>query len=142
MKRLALLLIVALGSAATVFAPVAMAQAPGEIDIQSVTLEQGGWVTVTGTVECVEGHYYQGGVVVRQRSTGNVYNETQMDISRSTCETTGPQAFTATQYESSRKAFHRGPSAVLVSIYLCPPDHPGPYFHCENTQAIEAIHIR
>jgi hypothetical protein len=141
MKRLALLLIVALGSAATVFAPVAMAQEPGEIGIQSVTLEQGGWVTVTGTVECVEGYYYQGGASVRQRSTHNYYNETSMPIS-GTCETTGPQAFTATQYESSKMPFHRGPSAVSVGVYLCPPDHPGYYWTCELTQANEAIHIR
>ena len=141
MKRLALLLIVALGSAATVFAPVAMAQAPGEIDVQSVTLEQGGWVTVTGTVECVEGYYYQGGASVRQRSTHNLYNETQMNFS-GTCETTGSQAFTATQYESSKRPFHRGPSAVTGSIYLCPPDHPGPFFTCENTVVIESIPIR
>jgi hypothetical protein len=58
MKRLALLSVVALMLASAVFAPVALAQEPGEVDIQTVTLGPGGSLHVTGTIVCEPGAEY------------------------------------------------------------------------------------
>jgi hypothetical protein len=122
MKGLALLSLAALMLAATVFAPVAMAQAPGEIDVQSVTLGPGGSVTVTGAIECVEGYYYQKLVDVTQL-TGRIYNYTSVAVDggrATTCETTGPKAFTATAF--SQKPFHKGEVTISQRGYWYPPD--------------------
>jgi hypothetical protein len=131
MKRLVLLSVVALMLASAVFAPVAMAQEVGEVDVQSVTLGPAGSVTVTGTIECVEGYTYQAGVQLRQR-TGTGYNVAQVDH-YGTCATTGPEAFTATGF--SDRPFHKGPAAIQ------------PFSYIWDTQtswqgAVEAVHIR
>src|SRR5215208_2303618 len=105
MKRLALLSVVSL-MLVTVFAPVALAQQTGEIDVQSVTLGPGGSVTVTGTIQGpAEGYHYYGDVVVRQRTGGNVYNTLDLSFS-GTCEAAGPNAFTVSGF--SDKPFHGG----------------------------------
>jgi hypothetical protein len=67
MKRLALLSVVALMFASAVFAPVAMAQTPGEVDIQTVTLGPGGSLVVTGTIVCEPGADY--GILLEARQT-------------------------------------------------------------------------
>ena len=58
MKRFALLSVVALMLAAAVFAPVAMAQEPGDVDITSVTRGPAGSLHVEGTIICLQGHSY------------------------------------------------------------------------------------
>jgi hypothetical protein len=58
MKRFALLSVVALMLASAVFAPVAMAQEPGDVNIQSVTLGPEGSLHVEGFIQCLEGHDY------------------------------------------------------------------------------------
>jgi hypothetical protein len=58
MKRFALLSVVALMLATAVFAPVAMAQEPGDVDITSVTLGPAGSLHVEGTIICLQGHSY------------------------------------------------------------------------------------
>ena len=135
MKRLALLSVVSLMLASAVFAPVAMAQEPAEVDVQSVTLGPGGSVTVTGTIECIEGHTYQAAVFVRQR-TGTGYNFVQVD-GFGTCATTGPQAFTGTGF--SDRPFHRGPAAIEPVGSLFDPD-TGNQINSFGT--VEAIRIR
>jgi hypothetical protein len=52
MKRLALLSVAALMLASAVFAPVAMAQEPGDVDIETVKWGPGGSLEVTGTIVC------------------------------------------------------------------------------------------
>jgi hypothetical protein len=136
MKRLALLSVFTLMLASAVFAPVALAQEPGEIDVQSVTLGPDGSVTVTGTIECIEGHTYQAAVFVRQRMSGNVYNFVQVD-GFGTCETTGPQAFTGTGF--SDRPFHRGPAAIQPQGSLFAPD-TGNQINSFGT--VEAVRIR
>jgi hypothetical protein len=118
MKRLVLLSVVSL-MLVTVFAPVALAQETGEIDVQSVTLGPGGSVTVTGTIQCpAEGYHYFGGVDVRQRTSGNVYNTLGLGFS-GTCEATGPTAFTVSGF--SDRPFHRGPATVQASSTVYDP---------------------
>jgi hypothetical protein len=138
-KRLVLLSLAALMLVATVFAPAAMAQEPGEIDVQSVTLGPGGSVTVTGTIECVEGYHYQGGVDVTQL-TGKVYNYTFVSAdggSVKRCETTGPKAFTATAF--SQRPFHKGEVTIRQRGYWCLPDLSS----CEYVEGpSEVIRIR
>jgi hypothetical protein len=132
MKRFAFLSVFSLLLASAVFAPVAMAQEVGEVDVQSTRLGPGGSVTITGTIECVEGYFYQAGVMLRQRTSGNVYNTAQVDY-YGTCETTGPQAFTATSF--SDRPFHRGPATI----------QPFSYIWDTGTSwqgAVEAVHIR
>jgi hypothetical protein len=141
MKRLALLSVFSLLLASAVFAPVAMAQEPGEIDVQSVTLGPGGSVTVTGTIECIEGYYYNATTVVRQKASGNVINAAQVDAN-GTCATTGPTAFTATGFGrvgDLEKPFRRGPATVITYGTLYPPD-----FSTSITSQgpLEAVHIR
>src|SRR5687767_1307767 len=96
MKRLALLSVVTMKLASAVFAPVAMAQEVGEVDVQSVRLGPGGSVIVTGTIECVEGYISDVNVTVRQRSGQDFNRVVVFDNPPRPCETTGPQAFTIT----------------------------------------------
>jgi hypothetical protein len=63
-KKLALLSAAALMLASSVFAPVAQAQEPGDVDIQSLTLEPNGPWTATGTIQCTEGDTYDVAVAV------------------------------------------------------------------------------
>jgi hypothetical protein len=66
MKKLLLLSVAALMLASAVFAPVAMAQQPGEVDIQSVTLGPEGSLHVEGFIQCLEGHEYSISLDARQ----------------------------------------------------------------------------
>jgi hypothetical protein len=141
MKRLALLSAVSLMLVSAVFAPAAMAQEPGETDVQSVTLGPGGSVTVTGTIQCVEGLQYSWGVVLRQRTSGNVFLTTSMG-NGGMCPADGPLTFTFTSFgrvgsEGAEKPFHKGPATVQTFGDLC--DFSG----CTgNHESIEAINIR
>ena len=136
MKRLALLSVVSL-MLVTVFAPVALAQETGEIDLQSVTLGPGGSVTVTGTIQGpAEGYHYYGDVVVRQRTGGNVYNTLDLGFS-GTCEAAGPNAFTVSGF--SDKPFHRGPATVQASSTIYDPSFSS---SVSWQGGIEAIHLR
>jgi len=105
--------------ASAVFAPVAMAQEPAEVDVQSVTLGPGGSVIVTGTIECIEGYNYNINLQVRQRTSGNVYNVADLFTS-GRCETTGPQAFTVTAF--AERPFHGGPATISTQSSLVSPD--------------------
>ena len=136
MKRIALLSVFSLMLASAIFAPVALAQVPGEVDVQSVTLGPGGSVTVTGTIQCpAEGYHYFGQVDVRQRTSGNVYNTVSLGFS-GTCGDTGPTDFTASGF--SNKPFHRGPATVQASSSIFTPD----FSSAVNWQGgIEAVRI-
>jgi hypothetical protein len=137
MKRLALLSVVSLMLASAVFAPVAMAQEVGEVDVQSVRLGPGGSVTVTGTIECVEGYISDVNVTVRQRS-GQFNNRVDVfDSPPRPCETTGPRAFTLTNF--SHTPFHRGPATIVPSGRIFSPDFSTNILW---QGAIEAVHIR
>jgi hypothetical protein len=135
MKRLALLSVVSLMLASAVFAPVAMAQEPAEVDVQSVTLGPGGSVIVTGTIECIEGYHYNLNLEVRQRTSGNVYMVADPFIS-GMCETTGPQAFTVTAF--GERPFHGGPASITTLSSLVSPD--GSDFII-GPRGVEAIHL-
>jgi acetyl-CoA carboxylase carboxyltransferase component len=136
MKRLALLSVVSLMLASTVFAPVALAQEPAEVDVQSVTLGPGGSVTIIGTIECLEGYFYSADVTVRQRTGGNVYNTVSLGAF-DTCANTGTQTITVTGF--SNRPFHRGPATIEPRGTLHPPDFSTPI---DWHGAVEAVHIR
>ena len=145
MKRLALLSVVSLMLASAVFAPVALAQEPGEVDITSVTLGPGGSVTVTGTIQCVEGQelpFYSGTVEVRQRTSGNVFLTAQMQISGE-CTTTELVPFTLTDFgrtaQGFERPFHKGQAVVRWAMRTCVG--PGGEFPCEDQSGIEAVRI-
>jgi hypothetical protein len=142
MKKLALLSVV-LMLASAVFAPVALAQEPGEVDVQSVTLGPGGSVTVTATVECVEGQAYDAFVTVRQRTSGNVFLVTSGGES-GVCPTTGPVAFTFTEFgqvgsEGVQKPFHKGQAVVSTFGRTCDPVSG---FCGPNQTSVEEVRIR
>jgi len=148
MKRLALWSVVSLMLASAVFAPVALAQEPGEVDITSVTLGPGGSVTVTGTVQCVEGQelpFYSGSVEVRQRTSGNVFLVTDRfgDEISGECTTTELVPFTLTKFgrtaQGFERPFHKGPAVVSWFMRLCVG--PGGEFPCEDQSGIEAVRI-
>jgi hypothetical protein len=143
MKRLALLSVVSLMLVSAIFAPVAMAQVPGEIDVQSVTLGPGGSVTVTGTIQCVEGQQYEAYVTVRQRTSGNIILRGDVQAS-GICPTTGPVTFTGTTFgrtgqDSIEKPFHKGRASVQTFGRICAPEG----FPCEPAQqSSEEVRIR
>jgi len=144
MKRIALLSVVMM-LASAVFAPVAMAQVPGEIDVQSVTLGPGGSVTVLATIQCVEGQLIStADVTVRQRTSGNVFLiASGSPVTQQICPTTGPLEFTFTAFGSvsgdgPQKPFHKGPAVVDTFGRICTPD-----FFCQPDQtSVEEVRIR
>jgi hypothetical protein len=115
-KKVALLVAAVMMLASAVFAPVALAQEPAEVDVKKVRLGPGGSVIVKGTIECIEGYIYDSTVIVSQMTSPNVYNTVDVFAS-GTCETTGPQAFTATGF--SDRPFQRGAATIqaLGTIY-------------------------
>jgi hypothetical protein len=141
MKRLALLSAVAMMLASAVFAPVAMAQEVGEVDVQSVRLGPAGSVTVTGTIECLAGHHYFVDVSVIQRTSGNRLNNGVASADGECGETTGPIAFTATGFGRVGEVltpFRRGPAAIQPQSGLCDPSFNCPQWHGE----LESVNIR
>ncbi len=118
-KRLVLLSVFALMLASAVFAPVALAQEPAEVDVRSVKLGPGGSVTVTGTIECIEGYIYDSTVTVRQR-TGRKVNTVNVFASGTCEEPTGRQEFTATG--NSDRRFHRGTATIQAFGTLYNPE--------------------
>jgi hypothetical protein len=109
-KKLVLLSVAALMLASSVFAPVAMAQEPAELDIQSVTVEPDEPWDVTGTIQCTEGSFYFVGALLTLNFKPTVHKDVihknffkkfakkpDRTIAISTletrCETTGPQSF-------------------------------------------------
>ena len=143
MKRLALLSVASLMLASAVLAPVALAQEPGEVDVQSVTRGPGGSVTVNGTIQCVEGQQYDWGVTVRQRTSGNVFLVAGVGQG-GTCPSTGPLEFTFTTFgrvggfDGPEKPFHKGQATVQTFGRLCSPD----FSSCTPTQeSIEQVRI-
>jgi hypothetical protein len=130
--------------ASAIFAPVAVAQVPGEVDVQSVTLGPGGSVTVTGSFQCVEGQQYFWNVDIRQRTSGNVFliaNGQNSGI----CLTTEQLMFEFTDFgrvtgaDGPQKPFHKGRAVVSTSGQICAPEG----FPCEPRQeSIEEVRIR
>jgi hypothetical protein len=141
MKRLVILSVVALMLASAVLAPAALAKKPAEVDVQSVRLEPGGSVTVTGTIECIRGFIYDATVIVSQKTSDgrNVYNTVAVFAS-GTCETseetTGEQQFTATGF--SDRPFQRGAATIQASGTLYDPVTSNNI----NWEGKEAVRIR
>jgi hypothetical protein len=147
MKRIALLSVFSLMLASAIFAPVAMAQVPGEVDVQSVTLGPGGSVTVTATIQCVEGQLASfADVTVRQRTSGNVFLIASggTDPQQQICPTTGPLEFTFTDFgqvsgDGPEKPFHKGQAVVSTSGSICAPEGSP----CQPIQtSVEEVRIR
>jgi len=117
MKRLALLSVFSLMLASAVFAPAAMAQEAGEVDVQSVTLGPSGSVIATGTFQCFQDWNYSANINVTQRS-GNGYNQVGFQIN-GRCNGSEPIPFTVSGF--SDKPFHGGNVAVQTSSFLYEP---------------------
>jgi|SRR5215211_2462918 len=138
MKRLARLSVVALMLASAVFAPLAIAQEPGEVDIQSVTLGPEGSVQVTGTIECLAGSDYTILLEVRQAQGnqpvrfGNKWTDTFI------CQTTGPESFTDYVFpEPGSKPFRKGEVVVSGVRFFCGS------INCNNEPiGVEAFQVR
>jgi hypothetical protein len=137
MKRLALLSVVTLMMASAVFAPVAMALEPGEVVVKSATLGPGGSVTVTGTIQCVQGYNWLVDITVRQRTKGNLFNTVgSLQDGYTTCTTDELTDFTVTGFGAG--PFHRGPASVSTFGEVCSPEG----FPCDRTGSVVAVHLR
>jgi hypothetical protein len=139
MKRLALLSVVSLMLASAVFAPVAMAQELGAVDVKSVRLGPGGSVTVTATVECVAGYTVAPSVEVRQKTRDNTYNVAYLGAGVFLCEADGPTAFTVSGFGRAgelERPFHRGPATVQGFSTSYPPDFSTSYSWSGDIQAV------
>ena len=123
MKRFALLSVVAMMVATAVFAPVAMAQELGEVDIQSVVPGPEGSLRVSGTIECAQGAGFDLYIDVRQKQ-GNKYRYASGYVP-GPCQTDGPQPFTVTIFGES--PFKKGTVLVSGSRQFC-------YFNCTYSQ--------
>jgi hypothetical protein len=136
MKKITLVSVAALLLAATVFAPVAQAQQLG--NVESVTLGTGGSVTITGTVQCVEGGASSLEVTVRQSRGYKPYN-TAGYFEFINCESPGPISFTSGPLfsEFPARPFKKGKAIVDARFVVCPPETG-----CEVERTIEETRIR
>jgi hypothetical protein len=134
MKKITLVSVAALLLAATVFAPVAQAQQLG--NVESVTLGTGGSVTITGTVQCIEGGASQVEVILRQSRGYKQYN-TAGYFEFINCESTGPISFNSGPLFSESRPFRKGNAVVEERFVLCPLGSG-----CEVERTIEEIRIR
>jgi hypothetical protein len=124
MKRLALLSLAALMLAATAFAPVAMAQELGDVEVQSATLGTGGTAVLTGTIQCTEGWQYRVYAELRQTTGNRPYNfgfDAYPDQGGpyATCQTTGPETFTITV--AGERPYKKGAALVRTTAEVCEP---------------------
>jgi hypothetical protein len=121
MKRLVLLSVGALMLAATVFAPVAMAQ-EAVLDIQSVTLGTGGTANVSGTIQCPAGNLWQASVEIRQTTGNRPFNNGSgrfPDTGTVECSG-GEDAFTINTI--GERPFKKGNVLVTSGATACEPD--------------------
>jgi hypothetical protein len=122
MKRLALLSVVALMLASAVFAPVAMAQEPGDVDVQSVTRGPEGSLQVTGTIECLAGHEYSIFLEARQTQGNQPVKLAQGGTNQLFCQTTGQESFTVDLFPAQgSKPIRKGEAVVSGSSFICGP---------------------
>jgi hypothetical protein len=122
MKRLALLSVVALMLASAVFAPVAMAQELGDVEIQTVTLGPGGTLQVTGTIVCEPGHDYDIFLEARQTQGNQPVKFAQGRTNTVICQTTGQETFTVDLLpEEGSKPIRKGEVVVSGSRFMCGP---------------------
>jgi hypothetical protein len=106
-KTIALLLsAVALLLVSAVFAPDAMAQTPGYVTIQGLTLGEGGSVIASGTVQCGVDGTFNVSVLVTQRYFDQMPNEAQGQTSVSCTATRGLEFFEITMFGA--RPFERG----------------------------------
>jgi hypothetical protein len=135
MKRLVLLSVAALMLASAVFAPVAMAQAPAEVDIQTVTEGPEGSLQVTGTIECIAGHDYGIGLEARQ-AQGNQPVRYGGGDTGGTCSDDGPEFFSVIVLPfPPSKPFRKGQVVLTIQSSVC-----GPSF-CGSTRGIEVFEV-
>jgi hypothetical protein len=151
-KKLALLSVAALMLASSVFAPVAMAQEQGEVEIQSVTVQPDGDLTVTGTIQCTERWSWDLRVIAVQGTKPDKFIFDPTDpfkkfkspkpgLKLSTtetfgrCETTGPISFTTELFGG----FDKGKIWVGGQTFMC----GGSPFRCvESEFNFEGFKIR
>jgi hypothetical protein len=100
-KKLVLLSVAALMLASSVFAPVAQAQEPGDVDILSWTLPPNDLWTVSGTIQCTEGAPYSldvFGILNVNPHRGKFKKHQPISFTEvreyGDCAITGPQSFT------------------------------------------------
>ncbi len=107
MKTIALLLsVVALLLVSAAYAPDAMAQTPGYVTIQGLTLGEGGSVIASGTVQCGVDGTFNVSVMVTQRYFDQMPNEAQGQTSVSCTATRGLEFFEITMFGA--RPFERG----------------------------------
>jgi hypothetical protein len=121
MKRLALLSVVALMLASAVFAPVAMAQQPGDVDIQSVTLGPEGSLHVEGFIQCLAGHDYSIFLEARQIQ-GNQPVKLAQGGTFGTCPSDGLALFSVDLLPAQgSKPIRKGVVTLTTSGFICGP---------------------
>jgi hypothetical protein len=121
MKRLALLSVVALMLASAVFAPVAMAQQPGEVTIQSVTLGPEGSLHVEGFIQCLEGHDYSVSLEARQ-TQGNQPLKFASGGTFDRCPSDGLAFFEADLLAGQgSRPIRKGEVSLTTSSFICGP---------------------
>jgi hypothetical protein len=114
--------VVALMLATAVFAPVAMAQEPGDVDITSVTLGPGGSLHVEGTIFCLQGHDYQISFEARQTQGNQPVKFGSGSSDFDTCQFSGLQPFTADVFPvQGSKPFRQGEVVLSKYRFLCGP---------------------
>ena len=107
MKTIALLLsVVALLLVSAVYAPDAMAQTPGYVTIQGLTLGEGGSVIASGTIQCGVDGTFAVSVLVNQRYFDQMPNEAQGQTTVSCTATRGLEYFEITMFGA--RPFERG----------------------------------
>jgi hypothetical protein len=138
MKRFALLSVVALMLATAVFAPVAMAQEPGDVDITSVTLGPGGSLHVEGTIFCLQGHEYQVWLEVRQTKGNQPVKFGSGASGVHICQFSGLQPFTADVFPvQGSKPFRQGEVVLSKFRYIC-----GPSLCVSGSNGIEVVEVQ
>ena len=127
MKTIALLLsVVALLVVSAVFAPDAMAQTPGYVTIQGLTLGEGGSVIASGTVQCGVDGTFNVSVTVLQRYFDQMPNEAQGQTTVSCTATRGLEFFEVTMF--GERPFERNsplPAHVFWFSSGCYVSEPG-----------------
>ncbi|HKH39371.1 MAG TPA: hypothetical protein VKA82_19615 [Rubrobacter sp.] len=138
MKRLALLSVVALMLASAVFAPVAMAQEPGDVDITSVTLGPAGSLHVEGTIICLQGHQYEIFLEARQTQGNQPSRIGGGGTGTLFCNFSGLQPFSVDVFPNQgSKPFRKGEVVLSKFRFLC-----GPSLCVSGSNGFEVFEVR
>jgi hypothetical protein len=113
------------------FAPAASASHTTAFHVESGTLDRGGSVTLSGTIDCTAGYFWTVSVLLSQKVGKAVNNGSDSMVGL--CSTTGPESWTGMLFGGPQVPYKPGHAVATSFAQVC---KPVPDFHCAQNADI------